>query len=155
MMNLFIQKVHAKSNSAAIPTIPRPDNMPGSDGSGNGLNYFIDYIGNFSISLIGSMGILAVLFVIFGAVKIIISGGDDEKSSHGWKTIIHAVLGIIVAGLSYAIVQMVVNLPGEIVKPEQENAQELEKEKKAQELEAAKIAQELEAAKKAQELKNK
>ena len=52
-------------------------------------------------------GILAVFFVIVGGIQIATSQGDPSKFSKGKSTIIYAVIGLIVMGLSYAIVTFV------------------------------------------------
>lgn len=36
---------------------------------------------------------LCVIFIFFGAYKILFAGGDDEKMQSGWKTIIAAIIG--------------------------------------------------------------
>lgn len=43
-----------------------------------------------------ALGVLAVIILIFGGIKYITAGGDAEKAETGKKTIIGAVIGIII-----------------------------------------------------------
>lgn len=36
---------------------------------------------------------LCIIFIFFGAYKILFAGGDDAKAQLGWKTIIAAIIG--------------------------------------------------------------
>ncbi len=53
---------------------------------------------------------IAVVFVIIGGYYYITSGGNEEQSEKGKKTLINAVIGIIVIVLSYAIINVIVSL---------------------------------------------
>lgn len=58
-------------------------------------------------------GILAaVLFVAYGALLWITSGGDKQKIDKARKTIIYAIIGIVVTTLSFVIFKFVVDLLG-------------------------------------------
>ncbi len=54
-------------------------------------------------------GALAVFFVIIGGYQYITSGGNEEQSEKGKKTLINAIIGIVVIVLSYVIINVVVN----------------------------------------------
>ncbi len=54
-------------------------------------------------------GALAVFFVIIGGYQYITAAGNEEQSEKGKKTLINAVIGIIVIVLSFVIINVVVN----------------------------------------------
>ena len=57
--------------------------------------------------IIAVLGIVAVIFVIVGAVQYITSQGDPGKMNKARDTIIYAILGVVLAGLAFAIVNFV------------------------------------------------
>jgi hypothetical protein len=59
---------------------------------------------NFGLSLVG---LVAVVFIIIGGVRYIISRGEEEEAEKGKKTVIYAIIGLILIGLAYAIVKFV------------------------------------------------
>lgn len=50
------------------------------------------------------LGAIALVFVIWGGVQFILSGGDAEKTTKARNTLLYAVIGIIVVVLAWAIV---------------------------------------------------
>ena len=56
-----------------------------------------------------AVGILAVIMLIWGGIRYVLSGGDSGAVSSAKKTILYAVVGLIVAILAYAIVNFVIN----------------------------------------------
>lgn len=55
------------------------------------------------------LGGLAVVMVVVGALRMVISNGDPAAVKAGRETILWAVIGIIVAALAYSIVNFIVN----------------------------------------------
>lgn len=55
-----------------------------------------------------AIGILAVIMLIWGGIRYVLSGGDSGAVSSAKKTILYAVVGLIVAILAYAIVNFVI-----------------------------------------------
>lgn len=51
--------------------------------------------------------ILAVIFLIYGGFRYILSGGNEESAKSGRTAIFNALVGIIIVVLSYVIVQIV------------------------------------------------
>jgi hypothetical protein len=60
--------------------------------------------------LIFLIGIMAVLIIIIGGVRMVISQGNQESVTKGKQTIIWAVAGLIVALLSFSLVSIIQNL---------------------------------------------
>lgn len=53
------------------------------------------------------VGALAVVMLIFGGIRYIVSGGDQNNVTAAKNTILYAIIGIIVALLAYAAVKFV------------------------------------------------
>lgn len=54
--------------------------------------------------LLGAAIILALFYVIYGGIKWMTSGGDQEKLAGARQTIIFAVIGLAIAALSFTII---------------------------------------------------
>jgi len=53
-------------------------------------------------------GTIAVIMIIIGAIRYITSDGDSSKASQARLTIIYAVVGLVVAIMSFGIVNFVI-----------------------------------------------
>ncbi|MDB5184873.1 MAG: rane protein [Candidatus Saccharibacteria bacterium] len=53
------------------------------------------------------VGIIAVIFIIFGGFKYITSGGDSNNVSGAKNTLIYAIVGLIIVALAQFIVKYV------------------------------------------------
>ena len=54
------------------------------------------------------VGIIAVIMLIFGGVKYVISGGDAKKVTDAKNTVLYAIIGLVIAFLAYAIINFVI-----------------------------------------------
>jgi len=54
--------------------------------------------------LITLIGLLSVVFIVVGGIKIVVSNGDPARYKSGRDTITYAIVGIILAIGAYAIV---------------------------------------------------
>ncbi len=59
------------------------------------------------------IGVMAVLIIIIGGVRMVLSQGNQESITKGKQTVIWAVAGLIVALLSFSMVSIVQNLLGQ------------------------------------------
>jgi hypothetical protein len=59
-------------------------------------------------TLIFVIGAVAVLMVIIGGLRYVLSGGDSAGVKSAKDTILYALIGVIVAALAYALVQFVI-----------------------------------------------
>ena len=59
-------------------------------------------------AVISISSIVAVIFVIVGGVQYMTSSGDTGKVEKGKKTVIYALIGLVVCALAYAIVNWVI-----------------------------------------------
>lgn len=89
-------------------SIEAPSGIPTTE-TGTNLSTIISW----SINLLLILAILATLsFLLWGGLSWITSGGDKEKLDNARKTIVFAVIGLIVVLLSFVIVQTVGSLLG-------------------------------------------
>lgn len=58
-------------------------------------------------AIIALAGGLAFVFMIVGGIQILTAYGNEEKVSAGKKTITYAIVGLLIAILSYAIVSII------------------------------------------------
>lgn len=84
----------------------RADGMPaelvGADGVFNRITSIALYI----------IGGISVLMLVWGGLRYILSGGDSKKITDAKNTILYAIVGLIIAFLSYAIILFVLNVIG-------------------------------------------
>lgn len=94
----------------------RADGMPaeliGPDGIFNHIT---------SVAL-GVIGAISVIMLIWGGLRYIISGGDSKKITDAKNTILYAIIGLIIAVLSYAIISFVLNSISTVSVPETTSA---------------------------------
>jgi hypothetical protein len=54
------------------------------------------------------VGAIAVIMIVIGGLRYVLSGGDSNQITAAKNTILYAIIGIIVAILAYAIVRFIV-----------------------------------------------
>lgn len=54
------------------------------------------------------LGIIAVIMIVIGGIRYVVSGGDSSAITGAKNTILYAVVGLVVAILAYAIVNFVI-----------------------------------------------
>ena len=65
------------------------------------------------------VGIIAVIMLIIGGIKYVISGGDSKKVTDAKNTVLYAIIGLVIAFLAFAIVNFVISaLPSSETKDE-------------------------------------
>lgn len=55
------------------------------------------------------VGIIAVIMLIVGGIKYVISGGDAKKVTDAKNTVLYAIIGLVIAFLAFAIVNFVIS----------------------------------------------
>lgn len=53
------------------------------------------------------VGVAAVIMLIVGGIRYVVSGGDQQAVTNAKNTILYAIVGIIVAIVAYALVNFV------------------------------------------------
>lgn len=89
-----------------------PGDQPGAIANQTGgegdIREFAKTILNF---ILGFLGFIAVVYIIYGGFLYIMSGGDDTNVDKGKKIILNAAIGIIIILASFAIVNTVLRAP--------------------------------------------
>lgn len=89
------------------------DNVTSSDERKNKLCTFIDgYINPFIKLLSALVGIVAIIFIIFGAIQVSTSAGDPQKSANGKNHIRNALIGLVAYVVLFAFLNWLI--PGGI-----------------------------------------
>ncbi len=108
---LFSGRVFAAEEPVENPAltgakIAKADGMPteliGADGVFTKITNTILY----------AVGIISVVMLIYGGLRYVVSGGDSKKVTDAKNTIMYAIIGLIIAILSFAIVNFVINAVG-------------------------------------------
>ncbi|MDD4351447.1 MAG: hypothetical protein PHU71_00490 [Candidatus Gracilibacteria bacterium] len=62
---------------------------------------------------IGLLSVLLLIHLVVGAYHYVTSGGDEEKTKKAKATIIQAIVGFLIAIVSYSMINVVVNVLGQ------------------------------------------
>ena len=58
--------------------------------------------------LLGFVGMIAVLMIIWGGINYIAAAGNEDTARTAKKTITYGIIGVVIAGFAYAIVNVIV-----------------------------------------------
>ena len=102
-------KTHALfegSKGAACAGVDLSNNPTGCDpkGSANTINQTIGTAINI---LSFAVGIIAIIMMIIGGVKFVLSGGDSSATTSARNTVLYAAIGLVIAVLAQVIVRFV------------------------------------------------
>jgi len=67
-----------------------------------------DYVVNIVNFVLGFLGLVAVIIVIYGGFVYVTAAGSEEKTGKGKKSIMYAMIGIVIILISYALVNTVI-----------------------------------------------
>lgn len=103
---LFLSSGVAFAQNGTVPTIAIA--APSSVG---GVNTDINTLIAFIINAIIVLGIvLSLIFLLYGGVRWILSGGDKGKVDSARSTIVAAIVGLIIVILAYIIINAVLQV---------------------------------------------
>ena len=71
-----------------------------------------ELVGGIISYLMGLVGILAVAALVYGGIMYMTSGGSEERVKQAKNIITYAIIGLVVAVLSYIIVNTVIQAIG-------------------------------------------
>ena len=54
-------------------------------------------------------GAVAVIMLIIGGIRYVVSGGDSKKVTDAKNTVLYAIIGLVIVFLAYAIVHFVIS----------------------------------------------
>lgn len=117
----FVKTAHAdddtteeEDSNTEAPTIPKPDLLPGADEGANQQeiqDYFKNQaIPSFIAGFIGIVGVVSFVGMLIGGIRFLTAYGNDEQIGSAKKTIIFALIGLLLAIFSYAIVSIIGSL---------------------------------------------
>ena len=118
-LNLTIPMVFAQNIPPIIPpeavgkdgTVYLPTGDTKNDKKVDPANYvYSTLLPQITNTVIGLTGGLSLLFVVVSGIQILIAYGNEEKIGAAKKTLMWALVGLVIAILSYAIVQIVVSI---------------------------------------------
>lgn len=69
-------------------------------------------IGNIVKTLMGIVGVVAVLMIVWGGIMYMTSAGNDEKIGTAKKIITGAIIGLAISILAYTLVDFVIKAIG-------------------------------------------
>ena len=55
------------------------------------------------------VSIIAVIMLIIGGIKYVVSGGDSKKVTDAKNTVLYAIIGLVICFLSFAIINFVIS----------------------------------------------
>ena len=84
--------------------------IPAIPGTANGgANQTRDSVVKVINFVLGFLALIAVVFVIVGGIRILAAGGNEENVTKGRKTIIYAIIGLVVIFFARVIVGFFTN----------------------------------------------
>lgn len=107
----FAASVYLTANDAAAQVA----GVQNGANSAKGVDQPVDLIGDggtFSVItnvLLFIVGAIAVIMIVIGGLRYVLSGGNSEQITAAKNTILYAIVGIIVALLAYAAVNFVLS----------------------------------------------
>jgi|ERR1700683_4341639 len=108
------QAVTAPNCNPDTETNPIADGASCSQAAGTSANLFAQggVFQTVADTLIFLVGAVAVIFLIIGGLRYVISNGDPKNVSAAKDTILYAIVGIVVAIVSFAVVSFVITQIG-------------------------------------------
>jgi hypothetical protein len=61
-------------------------------------------------TIIGITGGLALLFTVVSGIMLLVSYGNPDMTGKATKTLTYSLIGVVIAGLSYAIVKVIASI---------------------------------------------
>jgi hypothetical protein len=104
----FAGPVHAATCAADTLTIENGAACAKADSAKENLFAPGGIFATVSNTLIFLVGAVAVIFLIIGGLRYVISNGDAKNVESAKNTILYAIVGIVVAVISFALVQFVI-----------------------------------------------
>ncbi|MCK5466086.1 hypothetical protein KAI56_01130 [Candidatus Parcubacteria bacterium] len=60
--------------------------------------------------ILGFVAMIAVLAIVWGGVMYIGSAGDETKATTGKRVVTYALIGLVISGIAYALVNIIVTV---------------------------------------------
>ncbi|MFH1171501.1 MAG: pilin [bacterium] len=106
----FLLVLLALSGGALVrPLLARAQGIDIGSLTGLGGTNLVTIVLNLLHTALGLIGILAVLMILLGGFRWMLSAGDEEKIAQAKRTIGATIIGLVVILLAWAIVSFVIN----------------------------------------------
>mgnify|MGYP007060687272 CR=1 FL=1 len=106
---ITILSVIPTASAAIIGSGDLPSNLGEATGGESSLRAIIVKVINY---FLGFLGLVAVIMIIYGGFTYVTAAGKQEAVDSAKKTILYAIVGIVIILLSFAIVNTVVGVAG-------------------------------------------
>lgn len=94
-------------------TIPKPATIPGPTGGGSNdalrKTLVTKVLPRIAVGMIGTVASLSLVFLVIAGIRFATAYGNDEVIQKAKKQAIYAIIGLVVALMSYTIVTIVSN----------------------------------------------
>lgn len=111
IISVFISLIMVPTSFAAdgdAPTLPTNINLPSGEAN---VKYFTQtFIPKIFGWFIASVGVFGLIFILIGGIQFLTSYGNEQGIETAKKTVMYAVVGTIIALLSYTIITIISNL---------------------------------------------
>ena len=98
----FSVPVHAQQDDTfGIEDVDQSTELGGGD--------LIEIVGNIINIVLGFLGIIALVIILYGGYLIMTSGGKEDQIEKGKETLLNAVIGLVIIMSSFAIANFVIN----------------------------------------------
>lgn len=95
----FASNMSLKEGAAAARCEGCPSDLFGETGVFRQISSTIIYI----------VGIIAVIMLIWGGLRYVLSGGDSKKVTDAKNTVLYAIIGLVISFLAFAIINFVID----------------------------------------------
>ncbi|MBO4812766.1 hypothetical protein J5491_01305 [Candidatus Saccharibacteria bacterium] len=102
----------ASDPSTDVCNLDVPDSVKNANNCNGAKDGASDIIVNIINAVIGLLGIAAVIVIIIGGINYMTSSGETAKIEKAKKTILYAVIGLVIAVLAFAIVNFTIGILG-------------------------------------------
>ena len=100
LLSMFLFVNNALADGWAMPDT-KPTGVPEN---------FDNAILNLTNWILGFVAMIAVLAIVWGGLMYIGSAGDETKATSGKRVVTYALIGLVIAGIAYALVNIVVTV---------------------------------------------
>ena len=91
--------------------------VPGAEVGGQGSEGFLDFVQNAVNWILALLGLITVIILIYGGFQMVTAAGDDGKYKKGFTIVKQAVIGLILIGVSYLIVNLIFSFVNTTAQP--------------------------------------
>ncbi|MBI5155975.1 hypothetical protein HZA45_01730 [Candidatus Peregrinibacteria bacterium] len=99
----MVSTAWAQSFGGPIPT------LPGTAPPGTGADSVRQIVIKILVAVLNFLALVAVVVVVIAGIRLIVSQGEDEAKDKAKKTIIYALIGLVIVLFARVIVSLITN----------------------------------------------